>query len=175
MMRVLTIVFGVLLVVGGFYCILTPVATYATLAWLIGALMIVEGAGGIVTWIERRDSGRANGWALAGGILSALLGVVLLGSYALQFAVDAFIAYFIAIWLVFAGVTRIALAVIARGSQGQAGARGWAIQLVLGVLIVILGALCIFNPLSVAVGVGLLLGMSIVFAGVDLVIGGLVI
>ena len=172
-MRIIKVVLGALLAVGGIYCMLTPIATYSVLAWLIGLAMIVEGVGGIITWSSRRELGLANGWTLAGSIVSIVLGVVLLGSYVLQFALDAFIAYLIAIWLVVAGVTRIVAAIAVR-SQGKEGASGWIAQIVLGVLIAILGVLCIFNPLSVVAGVGMMLGISIVFVGIDLVFSAFV-
>ena len=169
MMRVVTIVLGILLVVGGIYCVFTPVATYSALSLIIGAAMIIEGVGSAITWNERRKFGLASGWTLAAAILSIVLGVFLLGSYVLQFAVDMFIAYLIAVWLVFAGIARIVAAITMRNSFGQTGASGWVGQLVLGVLIIILGILCIFNPLSIMVGVGFLLGITIVLVGVGLI------
>ncbi len=172
-MRIIKVVLGVLLAVGGIYCMFTPIATYSVLAWLIGLAMIVEGVGGVITWNTRRELGLANGWTLAGSIVSIVLGMVLLGSYVLQFAIDAFIAYLIAIWLVVAGITRIVAAIAVR-SQGKEGASGWIAQIALGVLIAILGVLCIFNPLSVVAGVGMMLGISIVFVGIDLVISAFV-
>ena len=110
-MKVVTIILGVLLLVGGIYCVFTPVATYAAIAWLIGLSMVVEGVASIITWSEARRLGLANGWTLAGSIISLVLGVFLLGSYFLRFAVDMFIAYLIAIWLIVAGVTRIVAAI----------------------------------------------------------------
>ena len=172
-MRIIKVVLGVLLAVGGIYCMFTPIATYSVLAWLIGLAMIVEGVGGVITWNTRRELGLANGWTLAGSIVSIVLGMVLLGSYVLQFAIDAFIAYLIAIWLVVAGITRIVAAIAVR-SQGKEGASGWIAQIALGVLIAILGVLCIFNPLSVVAGVGMMLGISIVFVGIDLAVSAFI-
>jgi uncharacterized membrane protein HdeD (DUF308 family) len=171
-MKVVTIVLGILLLVGGIYCMFAPVATYSALGWIIGASMLIEGVGSIITWSDRRRLGLADGWTLAGSIVSIILGLFLLGSYVLQFAVDMFIAYVIAIWLVFAGIARIAVAISIRNSQYPMETRSWIGQLVLGVLIVILGILCIFNPLSIVAGVGLLLGMSIVLVGAGLIASG---
>ena len=168
-MKVITIILGILLAVGGIYCMFAPVATYAALGAVIGVAMIVEGVGSIVTWNSLRKAGLASGWTLAGAIISLVLGIVLLGSYAMQFAIDVFIAYFIAIWLVVAGITRVVSAIGMRNSLGKEGARGWIIQVVLGVLIAILGVLCVFNPLSIAAGVGLMLGVSIVLTGAALI------
>ena len=110
-MKILTIILGIFLLVGGFYCVFTPVATYAAIAWLIGLSMIIEGVASVITWSEMRRLGLANGLTLVGSILSIVLGVFLLGSHFLQFAVDMFIAYLIAIWLIVAGITRIVAAI----------------------------------------------------------------
>lgn len=170
-MKVLSIILGALLVVSGFYCMLTPVATYSALGAIIGATMLAEGIASIILWANLRKTELANGWLLAGGIVSVLLGVFLLGSYALQFSVDLFIAYIIAFWLVVAGIVRIVTAVNGRNSQAATGSGNrWILQVVLGVLIVILGILSIFNPVSIMASVGLMLGMSIVFLGASLII-----
>lgn len=171
-MKVVTIILGVLLLVGGIYCVFTPVATYAAIAWLIGLSMVVEGVASIITWSEARRLGLANGWTLAGSIISLVLGVFLLGSYFLRFAVDMFIAYLIAVWLIVAGVTRIVAAINVRNSNDQVYASGWGIQLVLGILIVILGILYIFNPLSAMMSMGMLLGLSIIVVGAELIAAG---
>ena len=168
-MRVLTAILGVLLVVSGFYCMAAPVAVYSALGLVIGLSMIVEGIGSIVTWNARRNMGLANGWTLAASILSIVLGVILTGSYTMQFAMDLFIAYLIAAWLIFGGIARIVTAIAARASLGRVGAGGWVALLILGILIVIMGILCFFNPLSVFAGVGLMIGISILLEG-----GGLI-
>ena len=83
-----------------------------------------------------------------------------------------FIAYLITIWLFFSGITRIIVAISVRSSQGKEASRGWILQVVLGVLVAILGILCIFNPLSIMASVGLMLGMSIVLVGVGVITAG---
>ena len=114
--------------------------------------------------------------SLVGAIVSILFGIFLLGSYVAQFAVDMFIAYLITIWLIVGGVTRIAIAIDARRYQDLAWPgteqTGWGSLLALGILIVILGVLCFFNPLAVMAGVGMMLGISIACVGVGLIIRG---
>lgn len=175
-MKVVTIILGIMMLIGGVYCMFAPIETYAALSWLIGAAMIVEGVGSVITWNDRRKYGLADSWTLLGAIVSIALGVFLLGSFAAQLAVDYFIAYLIAIWLVFGGIARIAAAISIRNYQNQMGsgaiATSWVALFALGVLIVILGVLCIFNPVSVMVGVGFMLGLSIVFVGAGLVVRG---
>ena len=64
-------------------------------------------------------------------------------------------------------------AIGARNYQRETSAAArtnWGGLMVLGVAIAILGILCFFNPLSVAVGVGLLLGLAIACVGAGLII-----
>ena len=42
-MKIIAIIMGVLLAIGGVYCMFAPIATYATISWLIGAAMVIEG------------------------------------------------------------------------------------------------------------------------------------
>lgn len=174
-MKIITIILGALLAVGGVYCMFTPVATYATIGWLIGVSMIMEGIASIIMWSELRRSGLANGWTLAGAILSIVLGIFLVGSYVARFSIDVFIAYLIAIWIVVSGISRIIGAINLRKQENLsnvgAGSSSWVILLLLGILSTILGVLCISNPLAVMVGVGFTMGLSIVGLGAGLIVG----
>lgn len=176
-MKVVTIIFGALVLIGGVYCLITPIATYSALSWLIGLVMVVEGIASIVTWNSRRKLGFADAWTLLGAIVSVALGVILLGSFLAQVAVDLFIAYFIAAWLVVGGITRVFAALKLRNYDSETGSNtigtSWVALLVLGILVAVLGVLCLFNPLSVMVGVGAMLGISIICVGVDLIARGL--
>ena len=173
-MRVIVFILGALLIVCGIFCMFAPIATYSALSWLIGIAMVAEGIGGIVVWNDLRKQGLANMWTLIGSIISVILGVFLLGSFVAQIAVDFFIAYLIAAWLIIAGIARIIGAFAVRNQQKQGGDNGmqvsWGLLLALGILTAILGVLCFFNPLSIMASVGLLLGMSILCVGIDHII-----
>ncbi|HAM15110.1 MAG TPA: hypothetical protein DCP91_04500 [Eggerthellaceae bacterium] len=175
-MKVVVIILGVLMLIGGVYCLATPIATYAALGWLVGLAMLVEGIGSIATWNERRKMGFADGWTLAGAIVSIVLGLILLFSFVAQWAVDLFIAYMIAAWLVVGGIARIVASLHLRKFLQEEGPNAagpsWVLLLILGILVVLLGVLCLFNPLSVMMGVGFMLGISIVCVGIDLIVGG---
>ena len=176
-MKIVTIILGVLMLIGGVYCAITPIATYSVLGWLIGLAMLAEGIGSVATWNERRKFGFADGWTLAGAIISIILGLILLFSFVAQWAIDVFIAYMIAAWLVIGGIVRIVAAVKLRkfndniGGESVIGA-SWGLLLVLGILVTLFGVLCLFNPLSVMMGVGFMLGVSIVCVGIDLIVHG---
>lgn len=172
-MKILAIIMGVLLAIGGFYCMFAPVATYEALIWLFAIGIVVDGVARIVVWNEQRKAGVASGWTLAGGILSIILGVLLLSNIVLNIITGIFLAYVIAIGMVIGGITRIVAAFQIRNAGPFAGQSSWVAILALGLLTTIIGVWFVINPGAVVLTVGFLMGLSIVFSGIALVVAGI--
>ncbi len=176
-MRVLTIIMGVLLAIAGVFCIFAPVETYLSLGWLIGALMLLDGIGGAVTWHARHKEGLADGWALASAILSIVLGAAMLFSMTFRLSVDVFLAYVIAAWMIGLGGLRCASAYRLRqaASAGVAGIDGssWGFILLGGIAMLLLGVLSIVNPAVTMASVGIMIGIAVLASGVSLVTLGM--
>jgi uncharacterized membrane protein HdeD (DUF308 family) len=177
--RVLYGVVGLLMVIGGLACVFAPGETYLSFVWLFGVLMLVEGVATVATWSARRRERLADGWDLAWGIVSALFGLVLVCSGFARLVTAAFMVYYLAAWLVVTGVIRIVQAVRLRGVQRRIDEvtdelatlrTRWGWVLVLGVLLALLGLLCLVHPFVAALMVGTLVGVAIVMLGVDLVV-----
>ena len=172
MSRVLGIIFGVLIVLLGIWCIMTPVETYGVISWLIAFALIAEGISSIMVWNDYRKIGVSDTFMLIGGIISIILGIVLLGSLALRYAVDVFIAYVVAWWLLITGVIRIVRSFKMRNARNTIEAQvgtNWGLALVLGVLQVLLGIFCVANPVIVAVALGLEIGIGLIAGGIFLI------
>lgn len=176
-MRIITIVLGAIMLIGGIYCLFTPIDTYTSLSWLIGFAMLVEGVGSIVSWNERRKYGFADGWTLLGAIVSIALGCFLLVSYVAQLAISLFIAYLIAAWLVIGGITRIIAAIKLRSFHNTAQTliigTSWPGLLALGILVTVLGVLCLVAPSIIMVSIGIMLGLAIICLGIGLIVRGI--
>ena len=172
-MKILAIIMGVLLAIGGFYCVAAPVATYEALIWLFAIGIIVDGVTRILVWNEQRKAGVASGWTLAGGILSIILGILLLSNIALNIITGVFLAYVIAIGMVVGGITRIVAAFQIRNAGPFAGQSSWVAILILGLLTTAVGIWFVINPGAVVITVGFLMGLSIIFSGVALVVAGI--
>ena len=170
-LKIIGVAIGVALVAGGIYCLFTPVETFDTLGWFIGFIMMVEGVSSILTWNERRRMGFADGWTLVGAIISVILGVFVIGSMAVQFAIDTFLAYLVAFWLVLGGVARIIAAFGLRKFQkaGNDAGTHWIVLLLLGALIVVMGVLCFIHPTYAMAGVGIILGIAIIVTGCSII------
>jgi uncharacterized membrane protein HdeD (DUF308 family) len=174
-MKVLGIIMGVLLIIGGIYCMLTPVLTFTSLGWLVGFSMLFEGIVSILSWNKRRAIGLADGWSLAGAIISTVLAVFVLISIPMQLGIDLMLAYLAAFWLIVAGVTRTMSAfTLKRLHERDASVGGgWGWVLAAGILLIITGAICLLHPVLTMASVGMLLGIGIVSSGCGLIMGAM--
>ncbi len=95
---------GVINVLLGILFLLHPLAASYTITWLIAVLVLVGGAGQLVSaWHLNKAGSSSWGFALLGGILTVLLGILMLASPAL-------IVYYLAFFAIFYGVTLIVAA-----------------------------------------------------------------
>lgn len=171
--NVIAIILGIIVVIGGIYCLMTPGITYLSLAWLLGLVMVVDGIANIVTWFQLRKDGYSNGWALAAAVVSVVLGVVVLCSFAVQMAVDLFIAYMLAAWLIVSGIARILfgwrMRTLHKKMDTQIIGKNWWAAFVLGILLVIVGVLSLVNPTALMLATGMMIGLAIIIAGVSVI------
>ena len=171
--RILTLILGVMMIVTGVYCLFTPAMTYLTLGYIVGFNMMMDAIGGIATWSDRRRLGIADGWTLAGSIASLAFSVILLGSAAMQLAVDLMIVYIAAMWLVVSGIIRIIRGVqlrkLQKALQTQAIGSRWWLVLLTGILLVAFGVLSFSDPSGLMVAIGINFGINIIVSGVGLV------
>lgn len=173
MSRILGIVSGVLLVILGIYCLFTPVITYGVVSWFIAFAMISDGISKIMLWNEFRKIGVKDIWALISGVLSVALGIALACSNVAQAAVDIFVAYMVACWILIGGIARVVRSFQMRKVQTKldtlALGSNWDIVLITGILMVVLGILCLFNPIVVMVALGWQIGFAMIVGGIGLI------
>lgn len=170
--KIIVIVMGILMVASGVYCIAVPGLTFLALGWVIGFNMILDAIGNICTWGGRRELGLADGWTLAGAIASLCFGIILIVSETMQLAVELFVAYTAALWLLLIGLFRIVrsshLHRIHKEFDTRVMARNWWVVMLTGILMVIVGVMSFMNPAIAAVAIGTMVGVGIFFAGVNL-------
>lgn len=172
-MKVLSAILGILLVLGGISCLMTPGLTYLTLAWIIGFAMLVNAIGDICSYSHRHALGLADGWTLAGAIISLILALFLLFSNVMQFAVSTTLIFLAAGWMIVVGIFRIVAAckIHAFRKNLPEEDRGflWLLTLILGILMVVGGIVGLIHPLVLAMTIGLLIGLYIILSGITLI------
>jgi uncharacterized membrane protein HdeD (DUF308 family) len=104
--RVLLALLGVLSFIVGLYALRHILITIAVLALLFGIFWIVNGAVEVFTALSNREM-QSRGWIAATGVLSIVIGVVVLVYPAISLAT---LAILLGIWLLVLGAMQIALA-----------------------------------------------------------------
>lgn len=177
MRKVLSIIFGVLMIIGGAYCLFTPGLTFLTLGYVVGVSIIFDGIGRIINWFQIHKEAKVSGWVLASSILSLVFGILLVGSEVMQLAVDAFIVYMAIVWMIAIGVMRIVHATRIKKIRNVAKdikedtviGKHWWVALIMGILLIFCGVTGLFMPGAVASTIGTLIGMGIIVSGVNMI------
>jgi uncharacterized membrane protein HdeD (DUF308 family) len=162
-MKILTIIVGVLVTISGMYCLSMPGATFLNLGWLTGLSLAVSGVSAITVYAVRRKNKSAVMWDLWSGVLSVLVGALMICNLYAQLLTDIALIYMFAGWLILSGVLRIAASV-----KLKAMGFSWAWILIFGALSVLLGIYSSLHPLFTAITLGYLIGFWIISAGLNL-------
>ncbi|MBO7675203.1 MAG: DUF308 domain-containing protein [Atopobiaceae bacterium] len=173
MSRAAGIISGVLIILLGVMCLFTPIVSYGVVSWMVAVALLADGVSKILLYNDFKKAGVSDIWALVGGICSVLLGVMLVFSGVARVAVDVMVAYMASIWLLVGGCVRIArsfqMRQASRVMRAQVLGANWDLALVVGILMVVLGILCLANPVIVMVTLGLQIGASLVLGGIGLI------
>ena len=140
-MVVLSVILGVLLMIGGFACIFTPLATFFTTGYFLCALMLVFGIVGIVRAFQKK----ADVFEIIVSILAIIVGLIALfrpGS---------------------------SLVMIVEGVKSRATNSHWWVNLIVGILGIIVGIIAFANPMFTAITAGILLGLFFIQIGITLI------
>ncbi len=165
-MTVLFIILGILLVIGGFSCIFTPLLTFMNIGYFVVILITAFGIAGIIKAIAEKRFG-VN---FVFSILSVVLGgVMLLFPGSLLFA-ESVMLILTAAWFVLMGIVTIVNAV---SSKNRNGSKMWILELIFGILAVLLGAYSFFHPTIMAVSIGVLIGIFFIETGFTLMFSGI--
>ena len=100
------------------------------------------------------------------GILSTVLGIVIMVVPGLKLMTDGMLIYIMAVWFLMQGVVGIVLSFRQKKLKGK----GWIGTLILGVLGVLLGLYSLAHPLLLAFTFGVLVGMYFIECGVNMIV-----
>ncbi len=167
-MTVLMVIFSIIMIIGGVGCMFTPVETFSVLGWLMGFSIIVAG----ISAVLRYAAGKSNRsiWELIGGIVGIIVGLFITINGFAQFAANMIIAYVAAVWIILYGINDIIESVklkkFNKTLPDEFRTGNWLLVMILGILTVVAGIICIFQPGITAISLGLLVGVSIFISGI---------
>ncbi len=157
--RWLVLVLGILLIVMGIVLFFTPVANSIFFAYFMSALMLIFGGGEIIYYLCRHDKG-ISGWILADGIITVILGALLLF---IPGATIPGMTILFAMWVLFTGVIRLSAAFAAK----DRGSSDWGWILAAGILGILIGIWFMFDPLLTFISIGYILPLAFIVQGVS--------
>lgn len=167
-MTVLFIILGILMIAGGFSCMFTPLLTFMNAGYFIVIMVTVYGILGIIRAIRFKRFG-VN---FVFSILSVLLGIAMMIFPASLLLAENMMLIITAIWFVLMGIVTIVNSVtITR----KTGSKIWILQLIFGILAVLIGGYSFFQPMVLAVSLGILIGVFFIETGFTLMFTGIVV
>ena len=165
-MRVLTIAGGILMAAGGAFCFINAGQTFMNMAFVVGAIMVINGVIHSLAYFVGRglhNKGDNNGWILIDGLLTLLLGILILCN---QLVVDMAIPMIFGMWVLVSGLLRIEAA--SRIDRERKNANFKA-TLITGIVTTLIGLFGFIDPLITWVSVVSLLGIFLIIQGINAV------
>ena len=163
-MRVLTLAGGILMVATGAFCLINPGQTFMTLAFLVGAVMVVNGLIHALGFLLARGSfgiGDNNGWILIDAILTLLLGIMILCN---QLTVDIAVPMIFGMWVLVSGLLRFEAST---RINRQKKPRNFKAAMITGIITIAVGLIGFINPFVTYVSVIVLLGAFLIVQGAN--------
>ena len=151
-MKIFMIIIGVLMALCGISCMCTPVITFLEAGYFLVILLLVYGISAVIKAVVRKEFGIP----FLFGILSVILGVVIMVVPGLKLMTDGMLIYIMAVWFLMQGVVSIFMSF---RQKKLAQGKGWIGTLVLGILGVLLGMYSLAHPVLLAFTFGVLVGV----------------
>lgn len=157
-----SLVLGIIFFIVGIFVFFRPGESYLALAVTFGIIVLISGILEIYQG-SNTPAREGKGWLVAAGIIELLLGILMLSVPGILIMIMPFLLGF---WLMFRGFTTIGVAsdMIGYGVRGA----GWT--LAIAILVVICSFFILADPLFGIGAIVLWLGLSLVLAGIGLMV-----
>lgn len=157
--KIWLVISGILLVALGILCIAKPAATLFATAWLIGCFTLFSGISRLVFTFRTERFMPNSGTRMLSAILQILIGIIFLCN---NLFVAISIPIVCAMWVIFEGV----IIFIQSFDFKKVGFGSWWMLMILGILVVVLGVLGLYNVEVTGNIVAILIGVGIIAMGV---------
>ena len=140
---------------------------------LSGIGLLLYSAGELVHWKERRKAGAAGIWALAGMLVAAVFGIVILIGSRFGTAAMQFLLISLSIWLIAEGALEILGAIMYRKAMTTADlgvqAPGSVSSMILGAIMAVTGVLGLIFPVFAGYTVRIWIIAELIVTGVRMI------
>lgn len=162
-MGILTIILGIILIVGGFSCIFTPFATFLAAGYIIGIMLFIYGIFALIRAIQTK----AGVLAYITSGLAIVVGFLAVFRPGGTLAIDYLILIFVAVWFLIQGISSLIMSIKYRKETP-----GWGFGVASGIFGIAAGVISLIYPHVEMFAVGILIGIFLIEAGFSLITVG---
>ena len=160
-MMILSIIFGIIMIIGGIVCMASPLTTFLSTGHFLSIMLLLFGIAGIIDYVKNKK----NVLEIVLSVLAIILCVISLFMPGTSLVFDTVMIYMTAAWYVVLGIVSIVLAFKVRKEE-----KLWFLGLITGILGVILGVYSFLHPQVVALSTGMLIGFYYIETGISTIV-----
>ncbi len=159
---------GILLIIGSIFSFAHPLATFVTLAVMLGIVTIARGIVLILDYskLKKLSSSRAN-FSLVIAVFLIILGIIFFANPGLSVVA---LTLAVALWFILDAIHGIANA----GRYKEIGNWPYTLGIVLNILLLISGIILLFNPVITLFSIPFLIGCALLVGGLIHIVYGFV-
>jgi uncharacterized membrane protein HdeD (DUF308 family) len=155
----LLLITGLIYTVVGIWVFLTPLSSYLALSLLFSISFLVSGISDIAFSISNRKGLNSWGWKLAFGILSTIVGLLLLSNPVISITT---LPVYIGFMALFYSIMAISFSIELKSY----GVKDWGITLFIGILGIIFSSILLWNPLFAGLTLVYWTGLVLITLGI---------
>lgn len=163
-MRAFQIGFGIIILVISILVIFNPLHGFLSFVWLVGILLLVTGIETIISYVYKPTKSRFTGISLGAAII-----VIAIISITFPLLASIIVISILAIALLFSGISRIIQGIDEKHNKNWK----WGFIMASGILSIGLSVLIMIFPVFGIAIAGLLIGISLLVAGIQMITSGL--
>lgn len=166
-MKILGIILGILMAVGGCYCIANPAATFLSVVIVLGITLIECAIASFVSWYRLKKAGKGSALLIVNAIISLIAGITLLTNDMVKLFTADFLLSFAAFLMIFTGIQQIVRSFQVR-KKISTGI--FVLILIVGILTTVAGVISVSNPAALGLTIGITIGFDILMVGIRIII-----
>lgn len=166
MKKILGIILGILMCIGGFYCLMSPDITFSSITVVFAITLFESAIGYFSLWRTIKLLGGKSFLLFVTAVMSVICGISLLTNIVTQLFVESFILTLISFYMIAAGVLEVVNAIKFAELTGYR----FILSIILGILLIVCGILSVTNPVALAMSIGTLIALDIMATGAVLIV-----
>lgn len=159
-MKAVSIILGIIMIVSGIACMLTPAETFLAMGYFFAIMFFVYGLMGIIRAVTKKDMDTIQ---VITSILALIVGIIAIVKPGSTLVLDALILGLIAAWFLIDGAANMVMAWKVKKLN-----KNWIWLFIIGILGVIFGIYSFIHPMAAVFTAGFLISFGFLQTGFNM-------